>query len=86
MNFARNLAGLDYSLANSFIRVPAKLVCLKMRPLQAAYLIGGNGFKLCILILIAQDLHFLGEAPPGEHKHANSSQASYTPGTVTGVI
>lgn len=47
-----------------------------MRPLLAAYLIRSNGFELCILILIAQDLHFLAGASLGEHKHDNSSEAS----------
>ena len=42
-----------------------------MRPLLAAYLIRRNEFKLCILILIAQDLHCLAGAPPGGHKHSN---------------
>ena len=58
-------------LIGKFIHQGPSKTCLKMRPLLAAYLIRRNGFKLCILILIAQDLHCLAGAPLGGHKHSN---------------
>lgn len=83
----RNLVDLARLLIGKFIHQgPAKLVCIKMRPLLAAYLIRDNGFKLCTLIVIAQDLHFLAGASPGEYEHDNLSEAPYMPSTVTCVI